>query len=313
MQVDQSFIDALEDKLSTPRLSTYKSYFNCTDDAQVLSVYLWNKALATAFFPLLQATEITLRNAIHSSATNHFSGNSEWFLMKKFPNAKKKSEEWLYEWKHGKRVPVTPRPSSDAIVAKLSFGFWVNLLTKQYNDPVNNHKLWPGLIPLAFPNAHGTEATRASLHQRFKFIKDFRNRVGHYEPLWKIQDTVNGGGIILRHGPKTPAESIIRLNEHVDLIMDALKWMSFERHDFIIGTGLVEHVRALCSPNALAHYQGNSPDPKMFNKIYKEILKKKSLENSVSGFYRFRTSKKGSFQGEDLLLDIKHIRLPRLK
>ena len=153
--VNQDFINALETKLSSSRLDTYRAYFTCANDAEIIGVYPWNKALAMAFFPLLQAAEVTLRNSIHSVSTSKFSGNSEWYLMRRFPKAKSQTQK-LYKKRDGSNR--TPKPSPNAIVAQLTFGFWVNMLTSEYDDPVNNNKLWPGLIPLAFPNASGLDS-----------------------------------------------------------------------------------------------------------------------------------------------------------
>ncbi|EOU2518044.1 Abi family protein [Vibrio cholerae] len=310
MQVDQAFINALEVTLSKSRLDTYRTYFSCQNDAEALGTYLWNKSLSTAFYPLLQATEITLRNSIHSAASAHFSGNKEWFLMKKFPSAKKEAEKQYL--KKDRKTPITPRPSSDTVVASLSFGFWVNLLTQNYDDPVKNTKLWPTLIPQVFPNAKSTNATRTSLHHRFKFIKDFRNRVGHYEPIWKIRDTVDGGGNIIRLGPTTPEESIIRLNEYVDLIAESLMWMRFERYDFIVGMGIIDHIRQLCSLEALSHFQGTNPTKLKVNKLKHELSKRHKENGSVSGLYELTTSPKGVHKGRSIVLEVKQIYPPRM-
>lgn len=311
MQVDQSFINTIEGMLSTSRLSSYKTYFNCANDAEVLGVYMWNKSVAMAFFPLLQATEITLRNAIHTTATAHFSGNTEWYRSKsRFPTIQNEIRKKYY---NRSGSVIAPTPSSDDVVSQLMFGFWVNLLTHNLDDPVNHQKLWPTLIPSTFPNAHGSNASRSALHQRFKFIKDFRNRVGHYEPLWKIRDAIDGGGNLIRQGPTTPSESIQRLNEYIDLIIEALKWMSFERHDFVVGTGLVEHVKALCSLDALDQYQHKRLEPLKYNRLQQAIRTKKKQTGSVAGIYRFSTPPKGVFSGEEIVLDIKQIRPPKLK
>ncbi|WP_372635614.1 Abi family protein [Alcanivorax jadensis] len=308
VQVDQAFIAAIEERISKARLDSYRGYFSCSDDAEVVGAYLWNKSLATAFYPLLQAIEVTLRNAIHHSATAHFSGNREWFLMRRFPQKNNKAK-WFYKKKNGDSI--NPRPDPDTVVSRLTFGYWVELLTAGYDDPVDNNLLWPTLIPAVFPNANGVMATRRSLHKRFKFIKDFRNRVGHHEPLWKIKDTINGAGNIERSGPTNPDESIARLNEYIGLMLDALRWMSDERYQFVRGTGLVEQVEQLCSIEALHSFQRKGPASGKFNKLYKKMSERGALKGAISGVYSLKTSKKGQFLGEDVILDVRHIRPPK--
>ncbi len=312
MQVDQSFTEAIELTLSKSRLDAYRNYFDCKDDAEALGAYLWNKSLSTAFFPLLQAVEVTLRNAIHTAATKHFSGNQEWFLMKRLAPANEKAKR-LYLKGYGKNLkPITPRPDPDTIISSLMFGFWIDLLNGGYDDPVNNKLLWPTLIPAVFPNAKGNKATRKSLHMRFKFIKDLRNRVGHNEPIWKIKDAKNGGGNITRHGPKTPAESIERLNVYVELLLEALRWMSTERHDFIRMSGIVDHLQQICSIEALENYQGN-PNSKLKPGQLKHALAKQVKQTgSASGFYNLETTPKGVHEGKTLFLEVKQISPPKL-
>lgn len=307
MQVDQQFLNAIENTISKPRLDSYRSYFGCETDEEVVGAYLWNKAVSTGFYPLLQAVEITLRNAIHLNATNHFSGNQEWYLMRKFPEAKRQAEKCYFK-PHTKTF-LDPRPSPDSVVASLTFGFWVSLLTHQYGDPVKNKKLWPGLIPLVFPNARGVQATRARLHQRFKFIKDFRNRVSHHEPIWKIKDAIDGGGKLIRRGPVTPQESIQRLTEYVGLLLESLKWMSLERHDFVIEMGAPDHIRQLCTMEALHHFQGKNSKKIRVNKLKHEFVSRIKQHGSLSGMYELQTSAKGFHKGKRLVLEIKQIGL----
>lgn len=308
MQVTQAFINAIEDKIAPSRLNSYRQYFSCQNDAEALGVYLWNKALAAAYLPLLQAIEVTLRNSIHSAAKVSFSGNSEWFLMRSFPEAKKEAQRYYQNFLG---APIIPRPNSDTVVSQLTFGFWVNTLNSNFDDPVHNKKLWPRLIPVAFPNARGIHATRKALQQRFKFIKDFRNRVGHHEPLWKIKNTIDGGGNITRHGPTNPSESIIRLNEHTDLMLEALEWLSISRSDFIKNTGYIEHLRAICTLEALEYYQNKITHTINPADLHRVILSKLTQTGTISGFYKIRVPVSTN-QIQDITFDIRQFRIPSL-
>jgi hypothetical protein len=311
LQVDQQFINALESTISKSRLNAYRQYFNCNNDVEAISAYLWNKGIAAAFYPLVQAAEITLRNAIHSAATTKFSGNAEWFLMKRFPP----SNELKSLYTNSKTGQAkTPKPSTDQVVSSLTFGFWTGALNTHYDDPVYNRLLWPASIPLAFPNANGTNATRKELFQRFKFIKDFRNRVGHYEPLWKIRDNVDGSGRIIKHGPTNPQQSILRLFEYADLISEAIYWMSEERYRFIINTGVVSHIKSVCSLESLECYQNKNPKKIVkLNKLTGNLIKQAKTNSTASGVFRVTTPKKGVFNGQDIILEIKQISPPKFK
>lgn len=313
MQVEQETIDEIYEKLTTARLAQYQSFFGCSEQSEVLGAYMWNKAIGSVFFPLLQATEVTLRNSIHSEATKLFSNNKEWFRMKRLPCSNKVANKYYKKGRNKKRLPINPPPAVDSVVSSLMFGFWVDLLTKNYDDPVNHSLLWPKLIPKVFPNAKGELATRKKLHQRFKFINDFRNRVSHCEPLWKIRETKDSQGMVVRPTPNTPGESIQRLNEYIELIIEAIGWMSKERYDFINGIGLVEAAKSVCTSRTLEHYLRNYSDYYNFNKIHKVLLDNKAKYNKVSGVYKFTTSQKGMFRGKDLILDIREISPPVFK
>lgn len=70
------------------------------------------------------------------------------------------------------------------LVAKLNFGFWVNLFNASYEQGrVDGPALWPaGLKELhGFPSS---ERNRADIRRRFATVRDFRNRVVHHEPIW---------------------------------------------------------------------------------------------------------------------------------
>lgn len=75
-------------------------------------------------------------------------------------------------------------PTPGRIVAAVSFGFWVTLLSGPYE-----HAIWQPdgyrLLAEAFP--HMPSMSRKQIHTRFNQIRDLRNRVFHHEELWRRQ------------------------------------------------------------------------------------------------------------------------------
>ncbi len=63
-----------------------------------------------------------------------------------------------------------------AIVAELSFGFWVGLMGPGYDQT-----LWRRALHRAFP--HARRLKRSEVHGRFNMIRRLRNRVAHHEPV----------------------------------------------------------------------------------------------------------------------------------
>jgi len=65
------------------------------------------------------------------------------------------------------------------VVAALSFGFWVSLLSGGHGWNYEMTLWRPGLRK-AFPEYRGT---RARLHNKLNTVRLFRNRIAHHEPV----------------------------------------------------------------------------------------------------------------------------------
>ena len=72
------------------------------------------------------------------------------------------------------------------VVAELTFGFWVELLSRR-----NQNALWVGRkLKTAFPN---TTLTRKQIHGRLKTIQLLRNRISHHEPVLTSSKKIYAG------------------------------------------------------------------------------------------------------------------------
>jgi len=68
------------------------------------------------------------------------------------------------------------------IVAELSFGVWTTMLSPRYEQP-----LWNRALRRAFPEfarIKKRKPTRNEIAQRFDYIRVFRNRIAHHEPIF---------------------------------------------------------------------------------------------------------------------------------
>lgn len=61
LQYRPILIDTL---ISNERIQSYQTVFQPPDDTALMGVYLWNAHVCGAFYPLISAAEVTLRNAI---------------------------------------------------------------------------------------------------------------------------------------------------------------------------------------------------------------------------------------------------------
>ena len=174
----------LEVTLSPERLETYLRAVPNRDKVQAVRLYLWNVALSSAFYEVLQGLEVTLRNAIHNKLVSCY--GCAWFeevragLDNGGARRIKRLKEQLAQ--SGTRH-VTP----DRMVAGLSFGFWVSLLGPGGRIGESNRKanyemtLWRPALRGAFP--HKGSLTRKQAHAALDRLRVFRNRIAHYEPI----------------------------------------------------------------------------------------------------------------------------------
>jgi hypothetical protein len=172
---------ALETSLSQERMQTYLSRTG-GDQERAIRLYTWNAAVSAAFYGPLQHLEIALRNAMHRELTTRF--GPCWYdnAACGFDNrtiaklATTRSELLRDKYLDG--------PSQ--IVASLSFGFWVALLGSGGHVAGSgkaNYEmtLWRPALFKAFPHVR---ISRKKVHAPLDYLRMFRNRIAHHEPVF---------------------------------------------------------------------------------------------------------------------------------
>lgn len=159
---------------------------------QALDFYEQNTRLSETFYTPLQCMEICLRNKISDQLVVKY--GPDWFSNPAVPfhNDAQTSVAEATDYLTKSRKPIT----LGAVVAELSFGFWVALLGPRYDAT-----LWRTAIYMAFMENDGY-MRRDRVHGRFNALRRFRNRVAHHEPIF------------LNNLPNTHAE-----------IIEAINWM----------------------------------------------------------------------------------------
>lgn len=136
-----------------------------------LRLYQWNTEISEAFYPALQLLEVGLRNALHDRMCAAC-GQADWWLRARLTDhGARKAAGAVASCRARKQDGVTP----DDVVAELSFGFWVSLLSRGRSY---DREFWVPTLHRAFPGYHGR---RDQLHREFVSIVMFRNRVMHHE------------------------------------------------------------------------------------------------------------------------------------
>jgi hypothetical protein len=162
--------------LSLPRLRRYIRAAH--GDAQVAErLYWWNIEVSAALVGPLHCLELTLRNALHNALVRHH-GRPDWWVVaplnergRRLVDAARRSCERRLR---GSRLP---RSTPDDMVAELTLGFWVSLLSHASGY---DRYFWVPVLHAAFPHYRGR---RGDLHDELTTLVLLRNRVMHHEPV----------------------------------------------------------------------------------------------------------------------------------
>lgn len=158
--------------LSLPRFAPYLTKTHGDLDAAV-RLYWWNVKVSAAFYTPLHCLELTLRNAMHEQLKIGFDRQDWWAVTPLHPNGQRMVVAAI-----GNVAARRGRDyKADDIVAELSFGFWVSLLSRGAGY---DRTLWVPVLHRAFPYYRGN---RAPLHENFVTMQRLRNRIMHHEPI----------------------------------------------------------------------------------------------------------------------------------
>jgi hypothetical protein len=172
--LDSQFVTKLGLPLSQIRLEAYRPASG--SDSEMVANYFWNVQLAESLVPALHAVELALRNSIHTALTDRFQ-NEMWFYQLDVlqPGQLVQFAQAL------SKVAKKPHPHAGRVVAELTFGFWVTLLSAPYDQTLWRTENF-SLLNTIFPHAVGY--SRKQIADRFNHIRLLRNRVFHYEAIW---------------------------------------------------------------------------------------------------------------------------------
>lgn len=171
-------VDSVEAALSVDRFSSYVSA--AAGDRQLaLRLYEWNSKVSAAFYVPLQSVEVGLRNGCHRQLSVVF--GAKWHDDGRFLGIDAGFAKSITDAKDRLRRSSQPQDTPH-IVAELSFGFWTTLLSRRHE-----HSLWVPAIRKAFPRyivVTGRQPRRRDIADRFDYLRVFRNRIAHHEPIF---------------------------------------------------------------------------------------------------------------------------------
>jgi len=147
-----------------------------------LRLYIWNARLCEEFYIPLQFTEVALRNAIHRRLHHLFGPDwhSETDFTDIIPDRHKKELSGLVS---AERARLGTAFTPNDVVAGLTFGFWLNLMSRALE-----HVLWRPGVRSAFPHLP-VGFDRELVYRRLEQLRKFRNAVMHHYAIFDMGPT----------------------------------------------------------------------------------------------------------------------------
>ena len=197
--------------LSADRLRPYEDMAKLTP---YLDIALYNaiQLQSSLLFLPLQYLEICLRNKINDSLFEFYTKRQKKINLPGSP------KEW-YLWMptnaqtiHNIHIAKNEtKGTANDIISHLHFGIWKHILNERTNnrDPLF---FWNGVVHNIFPN---TTYKKEQIIQQISNITIIRNRLFHYEPIWKPQEKI-----------LSIENALHEIEQKYLLIYDFISWMS---------------------------------------------------------------------------------------
>jgi hypothetical protein len=163
----------IHNALSSARFARYLKAADGNWEVAV-RLYRWNIDVSSAFYGPLHWLEVSLRNALNDGLRARYERADWWVLAPLDDNGHRKIV-------HARRKLARrsgPDIGADSVVAELSFGFWVSLLSK---GKAYDRVFWVPVLHKAFPHYSGP---RQPLHTELTRMLRLRNRIMHHEPIF---------------------------------------------------------------------------------------------------------------------------------
>lgn len=162
--------------LSIERLQPYMTASR--NMAEALKNYQSNIRLSQALYPIMQQLEVVLRNQLEIVLIQDY--GQQWFYDTVFQNrldpiAQRKLIDVIQSLQR-----KNSRITSSMVVAELTFGYWTTLLDQRYDQFI-----WIPHNKTLFPFATANQRHVRQIRQKLDDIRRLRNRIAHYEIIWK--------------------------------------------------------------------------------------------------------------------------------
>lgn len=281
----QDLNDALDD-ISPARLSNYVSFFAPATPAEIYGLYCWNDALSSRIMRLTGIIEIILRNRFHVALSRKYwnpaesRGNvdsNDWYLKLYKPYAPYNRQNTGDKKIRDKLGEFVNQASPPKVISGMTFGFWPRVLDAKRTSGFTPAGLivpkmpvpWDVLLPQIVPGHHqftpaywGAQAHQDALFARIDLVNSLRNRVAHFEPLWKfppeLEEKRERHGIkpqVIASEPVTIEHMLGRLRRSYRRTTQLLLWLSKSRATAYEHSENHQALDWLMSKSALDHFR----------------------------------------------------------
>ncbi len=199
---DDRNLATIEKYVSSERLAAYMSYAR-GDKWVAVRLYERNTEISEALYGVIQALEVTLRNAIHRCLSKAL-GSDQWYETFSLEESERNAVDEAKTKVMERPAPLTP----GRVVAELKLGFWVRLFSHAYDKT-----LWVPYLREIFPLKLSN--SRTLIHGRLMDLKTLRNRIAHHDRI--------------TCGKRDPEKDYAA-------IMETIGWINKSMRDWILST-----------------------------------------------------------------------------
>ena len=172
-------------------MSTYVRAVPRQDKEEAIRLYIWNIALSSAFYGMLQILEVTLRNAMHGQLAANY--GPAWYDNQLVGLDDGGTTDSRYEDAvdaHGRPTYITRSNRGWTVFRFLGLSSWTWGRIAELNRRANYEMtLWRPVLHHAFP--HARSLTRKQAHAALDRLRTLRNRIAHHEPIFAREHTVD--------------------------------------------------------------------------------------------------------------------------
>lgn len=173
-------VNSMKASLSAPRFSRYLSECGGNEE-HALRLYQWNSLVSQSLYVYMQSWEVCLRNKLNDFLCWKYNASWPYDASRAVRNLKSDDQRRLTETIRRQQQARGVQPvSTNIIVADLSAGFWVSLLSSKYDVPYK----WRYNLSRVFP--HDKSLDRAAAWEICDGTLNLRNRIAHHEPIFHL-------------------------------------------------------------------------------------------------------------------------------